>query len=102
MLSQGLRAHPLVYRQLASDHGSDGTQESLVLVSRRPATQAASGPSYYRWPPGRVTATVARSSRIHPAHRGVTERSDGTLRHRRLPARVLYLRNFWASQIPAV
>jgi hypothetical protein len=29
-----------------------------------------------------------------------TERSNNTLRHRRLPARVLYLRNFRASQIP--
>jgi hypothetical protein len=34
--------------------------------------------------------------------RGTTERSDGSLRHRRLPGRVLYLRDFWASQIPKV
>jgi hypothetical protein len=32
----------------------------------------------------------------------MTERSNGTLRHRRLPAGVLYLRNFSASQMPEV
>src|SRR5580700_7344462 len=41
----------------------------------------------------------ARSDQNHPI-RDMTERSDGTLLHRRLPARVLYLRNFWAPQIP--
>ena|ERR1700678_3180187 len=53
-----------------------------------------------------LAATLARYASIRRERLrcliAASARSDGTLRHRRLPARVLYLRNFRASQIPEV